>query len=168
LRIRIEPLGPHHDRGSFTCGAFDLDLWFRGRASQDEKRNLARVFVAQDEEGIAGFYSLSTYTLSFSDVPPDLARKLPRYERLPAALIGRLARAERLHGRNVGGVLLADAIRRTILVGQSIAVYAILVDAKDERASQFYQRFGFKPFPAHPRRLFLLAETAARAFAGIG
>ena len=60
MPVVIEPLGPHHDRRAFACGQPDLDRWFRERASQDEKRNLARVFVAVDQNGIAGFYALST------------------------------------------------------------------------------------------------------------
>lgn len=161
--MTIEPLGPHHDRRAFTCGQPALDVWFRERAGQDEKRNLARVFVATDDQGIAGFYSLSTYTLSLSDLPTDLARKVPRYEALPAALVGRLARAERVRRQGVGELLIADALRRTLSAAQSVAVYAILVDAKDERGSAFYKRFGFQPFPSRPSRLFLLAETAAKA-----
>jgi GNAT superfamily N-acetyltransferase len=159
----IEPLGPHHDRRAFTCGQPDLDAWFRERASQDEKRNLARVFVACDAEGVIGFYSLSSHTLALSDMPPDLARKLPRYEAIPAALVGRLARAARVRGQGIGELLLADAIRRTLSAAQSLAVYAILVDAKDEHASAFYQRFTFRPFPSRPDRLFLLTSTARAA-----
>lgn len=168
MPVVIEPLGPHHDRRAFACGQPDLDRWFRERASQGEKRNLARVFVAVDQNGIAGFYALSTHTLGLSDLPPDLTRKLPRYEALPAALVGRLARAERVRGKAIGDLLLADAIRRTLSVGRSVAIYAILVDAKDERASAFYQRFGFRAFPLRPSRLFLLAETAAKAIARLG
>ncbi|MDP9413740.1 MAG: GNAT family N-acetyltransferase [Pseudomonadota bacterium] len=163
MRFTIEPLSPRHDRSAFTCGQPDLDTWFRDRASQDEKRNLSRVFVASDAEGIAGFYSLSSYTLGLSDLPPDLARKLPRYEAIPAALIGRLARAERVRGQGLGGVLLADAVQRTLSASRSVAVYAILVDAKDEGASTFYHRFGFRSFPLRPDRLFLLTSTARAA-----
>jgi GNAT superfamily N-acetyltransferase len=161
--VTIEPLGPHHDRRAFTCGQPALDVWFRERAGQDEKRNLARVFVATDDQGIAGFYSLSTYTLSLSDLPTDLARKLPRYEALPAALVGRLARSERVRRQGVGELLIADAVRRTLSAAQSLAVYAILIDATDERGSAFYKRFGFLPFPSRPSRFFLLVETAAKA-----
>lgn len=168
MPFTIEPLGPHHDRRTFTCGQRELDGWFQERASQDEKRNLSRVFVACDAEGVAGFYSLSSYTLALSDLPPDLARKLPRYEAIPAALVGRLARAERVRGQRVGELLIADAIRRTLSAARSVAVYAILVDAKDERASAFYQRFGFRTFPSRPNRLFLLTETAANALASLG
>jgi GNAT superfamily N-acetyltransferase len=162
LGVRIEPLGKQHDRATFSCGQVDLDDWFQHRASQDDKRNVARVFVAVDDElGVVGFYSLSSFTLSLRDPPKEIARKLPRYDAIPAALIGRLARDERARGRRIGELLLADAIRRTLGAGRSLAVFAIVVDAKDERAAEFYKAFGFRAFPSRPRRLFLPTATAA-------
>ncbi|MFA9200541.1 MAG: GNAT family N-acetyltransferase [Cypionkella sp.] len=162
--LAIEPLGPQHDRAGFTCGEADLDDWFRERAGQDEKRNLARVFVMSDADGVVGFYSLSSHTLALADLPTDLAKKLPRYDAIPAALIGRLARAERMRGQQVGETLLLDAIARTLSAAHAVAVHSILVDAKNERAAAFYARYGFKAFPLRPSRMFLLASTAAKAF----
>lgn len=164
MGIRIEPLAGHHDRSAFSCGQQDLDDWFRRRASQDEKRNVARVFVAVDDElGVVGFYSLNSYTLALTDLPQEIAKKLPRYDAIPAALIGRLARDVRARGRDVGELLLADAVRRILGAGRSLAVFAIVVDAKDERAADFYRGFGFRPFPSRPLRLFLLTSVAAAA-----
>jgi GNAT superfamily N-acetyltransferase len=160
LIVKIEPLGKRHDRATFASGQPDLDDWFRRRAGQDERRNVARVFVAVDDElGIVGFYSLSTYTLALDDLP----RKLPRYDAIPAARIGRLARDERVRGQGVGELLLADAVRRILSAARSVAVLAVVVDAKDDTAAAFYRRFGFQPFPLHPRRLFLLTSTALEA-----
>lgn len=162
LRLVIEPLGKHHDRARFSCGQPPLDDWFRLRASQDEKRNVARVFVAVEADwGVVGFYSLSSLSLSLENLPEDVAHKLPRYDAIPAALIGRLARDERMRGQGVGEMLLADAIQRILSAGRSIAVFAIVVDAKDEWASAFYKTFGFQAFPLQSKRLFLLTSTAA-------
>jgi len=162
--LRIEPLGSH-DRKHFSCGQPDLDDWFRRRAGQDQRRNVSRVFVAVDDElGVVGFYSLSTFSFVFDDLPPHLSRRLPRYEAIPAALIGRLARdEERVRGQGVGELLLADAIVRILSAAQSVAVFAIVVDAKDERAAAFYEGYGFERFPTRPLRLFLPASTAAAA-----
>jgi hypothetical protein len=62
LAIHIEPLRKQHDRRGFSCGESTLDDWLRNRASQDNKRDLAQVFVAVDDElGLVGFYSLSAF-----------------------------------------------------------------------------------------------------------
>ena len=143
MGLAIEPLAAHHDRSAFSCGQPQLDEWFRQRASQDERRNVARVFVALDAElGVVGLYSLSSYTLALSDLPEEIANRLPRYDAIPAALIGRLARDLRARGRRVGELLLADAVRRVLGAGRSVAVFAIVVDAKDERTAGFYRGFG--------------------------
>jgi ribosomal protein S18 acetylase RimI-like enzyme len=166
LGVTIAPLGRQHDRAAFTCGQPALDDWFRRRASQDEKRNLVRVFVAVDDElGVVGFYSLSLFTLAIEQLPDEIARKLPRYDAIPAALIGRLARDQSVRGRGIGELLLADVVRRILDASRTLAVFAIVVDAKDDRAAAFYESFGFTRFPTRPGRLFLLTSTAAEAFA---
>jgi ribosomal protein S18 acetylase RimI-like enzyme len=165
VALVIEPLGKQHDRTEFSCGQPELDDWFRQRASQDDRRNVARVFVAIDDDlGVVGFYSLSSFTLALENLPDQVARKLPRYDAIPAALIGRLARDERARGRGVGELLLADAVRRILSASRSMAVFAIVVDAKDDPASSFYESFGFRVFPTMPNRLFLLTSAAAAAF----
>jgi GNAT superfamily N-acetyltransferase len=167
LATAIEPLGKQHDRATFTCGQPALDDWFRRRPCQDEKRNVARVFVAIDDEqrSVLGFYSLSSFTLAIDDLPDEIARKLPRYDAIPAALIGRLAHDQRVHRQGIGGLLLADAMRRILAASRCLAVFAIVVNAKDDHAVSFYENFGFRRFPMRPGRLFLLTSTAAEAFA---
>jgi ribosomal protein S18 acetylase RimI-like enzyme len=83
---------------------------------------------------------------------------------VPAALIGRLARDTRVRGQGVGELLVADAVRRILGASRSLAVFAIVVDAKDDRAATFYEGFGFRRFPLHPGRLFLPVSVAAAAF----
>ncbi len=70
---------------------------------------------------------------------------------IPAALIGRLARDERVRDEGVGDLLLADAVRRVIGASRWLAVFAIVVEATDEKTAAFYRDFGFTPFPHHPR-----------------
>ena len=160
----IEPLGKH-DRTAFSCGVPALDEWFRSRAGQDERRNVARVFVAIDDRlGVVGFYSLSAFSLAIDDLPPEHAKRLPRYDRIPAALIGRLARDERVRGMEIGELLLADAVRRALEAARSLAIFAVVVDAKDEKSASFYRDFGFAPFPSRPLRLFMPASDGVAAF----
>lgn len=166
MELAFEPLRKTHNRASFRCGEPALDEWFHKRATQDEKRDLARVFVAADPARpsvVLGFYSLSAFTLALDSVPDELKRKLPRYDAIPAALIGRLARAESVRGQGVGELLVADAVKRVLAADVSLAIFAIVVDAMNERAGKFYRSFGFLALPESPRRRFLLTSTARAA-----
>lgn len=124
---------------------------------------MAQVFVAVDAQTVVGFYSLSMFTLSLDSLPPTLSKKLPKYDAIPAALIGRLARAQSARGTGLGALLLADAIQRVVSAAESVAAFAIVVDAKDDRGKSFYEGHGFIPLPSRPRRLFLLTRTAVMA-----
>jgi GNAT superfamily N-acetyltransferase len=160
----IAPLGPHHDRSAFSCGEPALDVYLQRQASQDVRRGLARVFVAAGKtpETIAGYYSLSAASFARAELPAELAKRLPHYP-VPAAVIGRLAVDRRYQGQRLGETLLLDGIRRVLRASVAIAIYAVIVDAKDERARTFYERYGFQPFPTAPRRLFLPLDTFVKA-----
>ena len=159
----IEPLERHHDRSAFACGSDALDNYIRRQASQDIRRRVARVFVALPEgvKTVAGFYTLSAGSIERSSLPPDTAKHLPRYP-VPVARIGRLAVDRRWAGQRLGSALLADALQRVILASSSLAVHAIIVDAKDEQAQRFYERFGFTLLPDTGRCLFYPLPAAAR------
>ena len=78
-------------------------------------------------------------------------------------MLGRLAVDHRYQGRRIGESLLLDAARRVLRASAALAVYAIVVDAKNERARSFYEGYGFRSFPNTPRRLFLTLETFIKA-----
>ena len=87
---RIVPLDSKaHDRAAFSCGAPELDRYIREHASQDVKRDVARVFVAVQTgaPSVCGYYSLSATSFQRDNLPADEARRLPRYP-VPAALLG--------------------------------------------------------------------------------
>ena len=158
----FEPLGRHHDRAAFTCGNSDIDAYLQNLATQDERRDLARVFVlvGREPSHIAGFYSLSNTRIDIGELPEGQARKLPHGRIIPGALIGQLARSLDQKGKNIGEILLIDALKRIVGASETSAVYAVVVDAVDEKAVAFYQRYGFIKFPKIPNRLFLTIETA--------
>lgn len=158
--LSIEPLGSHHARAAFSCGEPALDSYLQRQASQDIRRRVAQVFVATGSapEEIAGYYSLSAASFAKDELPPAVAKKLPHYP-VPAAVLGRLAVDLKYQGRKIGETLLLDAIHRVVRASTAIAIYAIVVDAKNDKARAFYERYGFRKFASERRRLFLPLET---------
>ena len=90
------------------------------------------------------------------DLPEALAKKLPRYPSVPVARVGRLAVDQAFHGKKLGGALLADAADRA--ARSEVAIFALIVDAKDDKAADFYRHHGFEPLGAKSRQLFVPLE----------
>ena len=153
----ITPLNPAHDRAAFQCGVEALDRYLKKQAKQDIKRRISRVFVAlmpDNPKTVIAYYTLSTLSIELNQLPDKLARKLPKHP-VPAALIGRPAISSAAQGQGFGKLLLADAIKRTLAVGDQIAIYAMVVDAISDSAKEFYEQFGFTRLSDDSSRLFL-------------
>jgi ribosomal protein S18 acetylase RimI-like enzyme len=157
----IELLSPSHVRTTFSSGAPALDRYFRELVSQDVKRRVSNCLVALDETGlVAAYYTLAATSLPLTELPTEEAKRLPRYPLLPAGLIGRLAVDQRYRGQGLGSALVVDAILRAIRAEP--AIFALVVDAKDDAAIGFYQHLGFRRFVSQPMRLFMPLAEAAR------
>ena len=166
--MRIEPLDKaKHDRAAFCCEHELLNIYIREQANQDVRKRVAAVYIlTPDGKTIAGYYTLSQYAIDAGQLPDELARKLriPRYDKVPATLLGRLARDKEFRGASLGEILLMSALRRALEHSRHVASFAVVVDVKDEKAKIFYQSYGFIELPGHPHRLFIPMKTIEQMF----
>jgi predicted GNAT family N-acyltransferase len=163
--FKIEPLGKKHDRAAFSCGKQSLDQYLKDQAGQAVGKNLAAVFIlTADGKKIAGYYTLSSYAVKLDEIPEEIARKLTRMPEIPATLLGRLARSIEFRGQAIGGILLVDALKKALENSAHVASWAVVVDALDEEAEEFYRRYGFLAFPNKPNRLFLPMNSIQKMF----
>lgn len=163
MELVIALLGRQHDRKSFDCGENSLHQYLHRYASQDIRRRVNRVFVASPPDAprqVIGYYGLSAGSLNATALPEAFQRRLPRYP-VPVVMLGRLAVAESCQGMGLGSVLLADALQRIAQACQVMVVYAVVVDALNDRAAEFYRQFGFIPLPSQPLKLFLPVDSVA-------
>lgn len=155
-----------HDRAAFDCGEPLLNDFLRTKAAKHQTQRVSRSFVLTDDaepERILGYYSLSNSQIAREHLREEEAKSLPRHP-IPAVMLARLAVDKTQQGKRYGEWLLMDAIKRCALVGQQSGVYALLVEAKNEVAKRFYERFGFAAIVGHPLTLYLPLETGLRAF----
>jgi hypothetical protein len=153
----VVPLGKGHDRSVFDCGNEPLNRYLKQQARQDADKYIAAPFVLLESDApvVRGYYTLSSSLIYLDELPAALVKKLPRYDRLPVTLLGRLARDKGIPDRGLGQFLLLDALHRSFQQAQKIASMAVIVDAKNEEAERFYRHFDFLPFQRTPLRLFL-------------
>lgn len=161
-RFRIETLASVHDRRGFSSGVEPLDRYLRELATQDIKRRVSNCFVALDDDDvIAGYYTFAATSLPLSELSPEETKRLSRYALLPAGLIGRLAVDQRFQRQRLGGALVMDAVARA--ARGDPAIFALIVDAKDDAAVSFYEHLQFRRFVSKPMTLFLPLASALQA-----
>ncbi|MFM7932462.1 MAG: GNAT family N-acetyltransferase [Pirellula sp.] len=152
----IRRLDKVHDRAAFDSGQPSLDEWLKERAGQFDKRDLSRTFVATRPESVVvlGYYAISTHRVVYETLPRADAKRLPRID-LPVVLIGRLAVDQSVQRQGLGGLLLVDALRRSLQISEQVGIRAVEVDALDDAARDFYMKFGFRSLLDDTRHLFL-------------
>lgn len=160
--FRLEVLGASHARDGFTCGVEALDAYFARQAAQDVRRRASACYVAVEAKTgkVAGYYTLAAGGVPITDLPDALSKRLPRYPSVPVARVGRLAVDKVFHGKKLGGALLADAAVRA--TRSEVAVFALVVDAKDDAAEAFYLHHGFERFCTKARQLIVSLKHFAQ------
>jgi GNAT superfamily N-acetyltransferase len=167
LQFRIEPLdASRHRREAFDCGVESLTTFLRERACKEVASKTCACFVAVPaaEPGcVAGYYTFSAATIALEQVPPELARRLPRYPLLPATLLGRLACDLRFKGVGLGRLLVVDALARAFLASGEVGSVVVVTDPKEATVS-FYEKFGFRRLRAD--RMLLMMATIRHLLTG--
>ena len=158
MTLSSEPLDKRrHIRSGFCCGNDSLDNYIGKQASQDLEKKVSTVFVLIDEpdQQILAYYTLSSYTVNITDLDEDTAKRLPRYPRLPATLLGRLAVDNKHKGKGYGELMLVDALQKALNASIQVASLAVIAEALDDKAVSFYIKYGFRQFKLEPMKLYL-------------
>lgn len=156
-----KPLSGIHDVSQFDSGVPSLNTWLCRKALLNEAKGGARTYVVCDGVRVVAFYSLAASSVGRKRVPSRVGRSMP--EPVPVILLGQLAVDMKYQGRGLGSDLLIDAARRALRAAGLIGARAIVVQALDRRAREFYERFGFLPFSDREPLLLILRISELRA-----
>ncbi len=162
---RDEPIAKKHDRASFDCGEPALNEFLRRHARQSHDKGAAKTFLAiskADGKTILGFYSLCPASLAYARAPEIVRKGLARHD-VPVFRLGRLAVNLPFQGQGLGGQLILAAGRRCLLAAAEVGGVALLIDAKDERAAQWYASYGAASLADAPLSLLLPLATVQKA-----
>ncbi len=162
----IELLAAHHDKAAFSCGNEQLDRYLHVCATQDKKKNIAIPYVIYDlaRQKIIGYYTLSMSGINLEQLPEAIIKKLPKYPIVGVTLIGRLAIDLDYKGFGWGKLIIMDAFQRSLNISKATGSFAVVVDAIDDDAVRFYQRFDFKTFPGCSDKLFRTMKSISQIF----
>ncbi len=164
MSFTIVPFRREHSREGFNCGTPELDRYLKQYASQDIRKNFASLFVALQDDGhrVMGYYTLSNASVKRQIIPEPRRGGLAKYDDVPAIRLGRLAVDRSVQGQGLGVRLLANAVIRST---SNVSAWAVMVvDAKDETACAFYQKFGFEVLTDDLLHLFASRQDLEACF----
>lgn len=162
--FKLERLEKRHNRKGFDCGSEPLNQYLAQTARQHTERGISRTYVLVEDfapERIIAYFTLNLCQLRAEELPPQYAGSLPR--QVPGIKLGRLAVIKERQKQGIGEILLVSAMKMVLEVFETAGGIGLFVDAKDEKAKDYYVRFGFVPFPSNPMQLFLPLESIRQA-----
>lgn len=151
------PLRPGDPVDEFDCGVDELNRYLSKHALQAQGGDGARTYVSFSAGKIAAYYTLAYGAVEYAEAPARTTKGLSRHP-VPVLLLARLATDERFKGQGLGTEMLRDALLRTLSAAEIAGLRAVVVDAKNDGAKRFYERFGFESFPGNPYRLNLILK----------
>ena len=141
----------------FDCGDAELNTYLARFALHNHRNDSARCYVVMRGEKLAGYYCLTSASLSDEEAPRRVAKGLARHE-IPAILLARLAVDSSEQHQGIGSSLVRDALVRTAQAAEIVGCRILIVNAKNDRALRFYKDLDFTPLPGNELHLFLLLK----------
>lgn len=148
-----EPLTAAHDVSGFSCGKPTLDHWLKTRALSNQQKGFTAVLVVHEASRVVGYYGLAPTAVVPSILPRSIRTGQPP-DPVPCFLLGQLATDTDWAGRGIGTGLVKHALQRCVQAAELIGGRALMVNAIDEDAAQFWRRRGFLPTKDDPLVLF--------------
>ena len=161
-----EPLTAEHELAAFRCGKPALDHWLKTRALRNQQRGFTVVMVSCVGKQVVGYYGLAPTAVA-PDVLPRRIRTGQPPDPIPCLLLGQLAVDQAYAGQGIGSGLLRHALNRCMKAAELIGGRAVLVNAVDQDAADYWRGRGFTPSRDDAFTLYRsVADIAASIQAG--
>jgi GNAT superfamily N-acetyltransferase len=158
-----EPIAKSHGRAAFDCGDGQMNEFLLRFARQSHEQNASKTFCAIDDavpDRILGFYTIAPSAVEHASVPDAMTRGLARHD-VPGFKLARLAIDRAVAGQGLGGQLLAAAALRCLRLAGEGGGLLLIIDAKGERAANWYASYGAEPLKDKPLTFVMPLVTFA-------
>ena len=160
---REEPISKAHDRQAFDCGNAAMNDFLRRYARQSHEQNASKTFCAIDTDvsnRILGFYTITPSAIARDHVPATMAKGLAQHE-ISGFKLARIATDVVVAGQGLGGQLLSASALRCLRIAAEVGGVLLIIDAKGERAAQWYASYGAEALQGRPFTLAMPLATFA-------
>lgn len=158
-----EPLTAAHDLSQFSCGKPVLDHWLKTRALSNQQKGFTAVLVVHEAGRVVGYYGLAPTAVVPAVLPRSIRTGQPP-DPVPCLLLGQLATDTGWAGQGIGTGLVKHALQRCVQAATLIGGRALMVNAVDAEAAEFWRRRGFLPSKDDPLVLLRSIADIAASF----
>ena len=140
-----------------------MNDFFRRYARQSHEQNASKTFCAIDAATpirVLGFYTVAPSSFAYEGVPASMTKGPARHE-ISGFKLARIATDVSARGHGLGGQLLAAAALRCLRIASEAGGVLLIIDAKGERAAQWYASYGAMPLENQPLTLVMPLATFA-------
>lgn len=166
-RWQIVRIAKGHIRKELDSGNAELDEYLRRFARKNDTAGITTTYVAVTPEDahVVGYYTVRAGQVAWDMLPAQKERRrLPRYP-VPVFHLARLAVDRSVQGLGLGETLLMHALEKALKLSDELGLYAVEVLAVDERARDFYLKYGFSPLVDDKLHLYLSLKVVEKVFA---
>lgn len=157
MQLKFVPYDKKLKREQFDCGIEPLTRYLKLQVTQDVKKRVSTCYcLIDDNNTVFGYFTLANYAMSSDELPFEITKRLPKYDKLPLVMLGRLAVDNSIKGKGYGSLVLTKAIKTVLIASNIIGSIAIVVDPIDKNAEKFYDYFGFIKLPDSGRMILPL------------
>ena len=149
---------------TFDCGNTALNEFLIKYALTNASAGIARTYVTTpvNQPAVVGYFSIAAGSVERATVPERVAKGTPQHP-IPVALLARLAVDLKFQGQKIGPGLLKQALLKILEASRVIGIRAVLVHAKNQRAADFYAKYGFAPSPINSFHMMLLMKDVIKS-----
>lgn len=142
-----------------------MNQWLERHSRAAQGSGSAQTFVITDAEQrdrIVGYHAITAASIEPAEATSKAKKGMPKHP-IPALLLARLAVDLSVKGRGLGAFLLRDAMLRTVSASDDLGIRLLLAHALNDKARDFYLRFGFEESPTDPLNMQMIVKDIKAA-----
>lgn len=128
----------------FNCGDEDINFFLKNLALSNQNKKFSNTFIFYNEKTkrVVAYFSILASQLNTGDA------RIYGVDKIPVALLGRIGVDKEFRGKNIGKLMIRQALTKALKASKSIACRLLLVETSLDLKSYYLDKvkLGFEWF----------------------
>ena len=135
------------DFSDFECGEITLNHFAQRHLVAQHDKGFLKAYILFDKvtRKVIGYYTISGSHFERDKITSRTQQKKVPYSNVASVTLGRLAVVSSEQGKGYGELLVTHAMKTVYYASLAVGIYALFVEALNDKAEKFYLNLGFIP-----------------------